>query len=57
MDYFDYLAKIAEADNLDELDSILDEASFDDWLSNKEYEDLYGVGLHKAKGFLPATDY
>lgn len=57
MDYFDYLAKIAEADNLEELDSILDEASFDDWLSNKEYEDLYGVGLHKAKGFLPVTDY
>ena len=47
----EYLERIQQADSLDELDSIVEEASFDDSLSNSEYEQIYAAGLSKAQAW------
>lgn len=47
----EYLERIKTAESLDELDSIVEEASFDDSLTNSEYEEIYVAGLSKAQSW------
>ena len=45
----EYMNRIQKAVSLDELDSIVEQASFDDNLTNSEYEEIYAAGFSKAQ--------
>jgi hypothetical protein len=44
-----YLSAILSADTEDALDRIIEEAAYDDRLTNKEYEALYNRAVEKAR--------
>lgn len=48
-----YMDRINGAKSMDDLDSIIEEASNDDSMSNKEYEQLYAAALSRAQGWQP----
>ena len=48
-----YLEQVAQADSLDELDSITETAANDDTLTGAEYEAVHAAALRKAQGWDP----
>ena len=49
MDVFEYMFEIAQARSLHELDSLVEQAAFEDGLTNEEYEEIYDAALEKAQ--------
>lgn len=49
MDIYGYYARIADATSLDEMNDILEEAAWDDYLSNAEYTDLCDAATRTVK--------
>ena len=49
MDYYDYMERIEMADGLEELNEIVEEASYSMDISNGEYERIYAEALRKAQ--------
>lgn len=45
----EYHESIRTAQTLDELDAIVENASFDETLTNNEYCDIYSAALNKAQ--------
>lgn len=46
-----YLNRVSTATTLDELDAIVMEASFDDYITHKEYEQVYESALSLAQSW------
>lgn len=44
-----YLEKIGTAETLDELDTLVESAAFDEILTNAEYSSIYSAALTKAQ--------
>lgn len=47
----DYAFELATAKGLDDLDAIVESASFDDALSNAEYERIYNAAMEIAQAW------
>ena len=46
-----YMEMIEKADNIDELEGIVENASFDDNISNNEYEMVYNRAIEVAQNW------
>lgn len=52
--FSDYLAAVEQADSLDALDAIAEDAANSDELTNAEYEAVYAAALNRAQSWAPA---
>ena len=48
MSYSEYLARIASLDTPADLNALIEEAAFNDDITNAEYEDIYRTALYRA---------
>lgn len=48
MSYHDYLQEISKSDDTCHLNDLIEDAAFNDGLSNDQYEEIYRAALYRA---------